>query len=205
MDGGVEEIDRGWLKVKGINMRRFLTRSAAILALVLSVVWMSGMRKVDHSGSFLGPDFLSRSAAESDEVWSGFRHQLEWIGFTEEPAPEAEIKRRVRSDASGAGGEKNGHSRFMRLGRDGRIIGVEVDFSEISLRTRVSWQIHGREKDAHLAKREAAQVALALDEWLGARMETNLVPPEVREHKQRLYHDLLEPGRKGSKPTEPLR
>lgn len=186
-------------------MRRFLTRSAAILALVLSVVWMFGMRTVDHSGSFAGPDFLSRRAEEGDEVWSGFRHQLEWIGFKEELPSEAEMKRRVQSDATGRGGEKTGHIRFMRLGRDGRIIRVEVDFSETSLRTRVCWQVHGREKDVHLVKREAAQVALALDEWFSARMETNLVPPEVREQKQRLYHEFLNPERKGSTRAEPLR
>ncbi|RYD47689.1 MAG: hypothetical protein EOP85_05005 [Verrucomicrobiaceae bacterium] len=135
-------------------MRRVVL-SSIIGAIMISMVlwWAYGDGPVE---SVSGPVFSARSGVEADEVLNGLHHYIEWMGFERQAAdqvPSILVKRLP------GGGE----------------LRVRIRTGEGEILTTV--------EDSRGDRREAARVALALDEWFHERMEANLVPQEARDQR----------------------
>jgi len=68
---------------------------------------------------------------------------------------------------------------------------VSVDLDQTVVRTMVKWEVYGTDRQVGSAKQAAYRLAIALDDWFGARNETSELPQEPRDEKRREFGDKL--------------
>lgn len=140
--------------------------------IVLLVGWiLFRMQPDNYSAGYSGPAFRARSGEEGAEVWSGLHHQLESMGFREMPGQPSPAMAR----------EVDAYLRFVKHGPGKRTLRVELVKEDNTLSTMIGWHARCWKKNARIVSHDAATVALTLDDWFRARMETNLIPPESRD------------------------